>query len=555
LSIPLPNGHVMGDQNIQLAFAPDGKQLAYVAGPSGTQQLYLRALDNPVSKLIAGTDMASGLFFSPDGQWIAFFAQGKLKKVSVAGGATVDVCDSGSDAGGCWGSDDTIVFTPSVSSGLLRVSAEGGSPEVLTTLDSSKNEISHRYPQFLPGGKAVLFTVLKGVGWDDMDIVLQDLDTGERRTLIRGGHTGRVVSTGHLVYCRAGNLMALPFDTVRQEVTASAPVTIIEGIRLSPAVAGDYSFSNAGSLAYIPASPRQFERHLIWIDRNGKVELIPAPPRNYQVADLSPDGRQIAAEIGSNTTDLWIYNLDRGNLTRISSEGSSQVPVWTPDGKRVAYRATREGKRSIYWRAADGSGTEEPLTGGPDQYAPTSWSNDGKELAFWAISPDTGIDIWILDIGNKPSSTVTSQNTPNPHPFIQTLFYEVYPKFSPDGRWLAYNSNKSGRYEVYLTSYPDSEKEWTVSIDGGIYPIWAPGSRELFYKSGSDLMTVDIQPGAELKLGKPKILFETAAEVYDISADGKHFLGIQPIEPAHDATHISIVLNWFEELKQKVPAP
>jgi serine/threonine protein kinase len=248
LSISLPPGNVMGTENTPLVFSPDGNHLAYVSGPSGgTQQLYLRALDNPESKLIPGTEMAGGLFFSPDGQWIAFFAQGKLKKVSIAGGAVDTVCSSGSDAGGCWGLDNTIVFTPSVSSGLFRIPAEGGIPEVLTTLDASKGEISHRYPQFLPGGNAILFTVLKGLGWDDMDIVLLELETGEQRTLVHGGHTGRIVPTGHLVYCRAGKLMALPFDIDSQMVTASAPVTMIEGVNTTSKLVASEAPQNGGS--------------------------------------------------------------------------------------------------------------------------------------------------------------------------------------------------------------------------------------------------------------------------------------------------------------------
>jgi serine/threonine protein kinase len=553
LSIALPTGEVMGTENMPLAFAPDGNHLAHVSGRSGVQQLYLRALDNPETKLIPGTDMASSPFFSPDGQWIAFFSQGKLKKVSVAGGAAIPVCDSGMDAGAWWGPDNTIIFAPSANSGLFRVSAAGGTPEVLTTLDASKGEISHRYPQFLPGGEAVVFTVLTGLGWDDMDIVIQKLETGERRTLVRGGHTGRVVQTGHLIYCRAGILMALPFDLARQEVTSDTPVTIMEGIRQSPAVAGDYSISSTGSLAYVPASPRQFEGRLAWVDRNGKIELIAAPIRNYEDASLSPDGRRVATAIAANTIDLWIYDLDRGSLAQISSEGSSQTPVWTPDGKRVAYRATRGGLRNIFWRAVNGTGTEEQLTDGQNQLTPTSWSPDGKALALWELNPATGVDIWILHIQGTPSESAALGDTPWLRPFLQTPFYETYPAFSPDGHWLAYSSNKSGRYEVYLQSFPDSEKEWQVSTDGGTLPQWAPNGRELFYTIGHKIMAVDIQTKPTFDMGKPRLLFEAAIGVFDMDPDGQRFLAIQPVEPEQPATQIPIVLNWFEVLKEKVP--
>ena len=552
LSIVLPPGNNPTGNKPPLAFSPDGNHLAYVSGHGGVARLYLRSLDDPEAKSISSTEGASGPFFSPDGQWIGFFAQGKLMKVSLNGGATQRICASGLSAGASWGTDNTIIFSPSASSGLLRVSAYGGTPEIFTTLDASKGEISHRYPQFLPGGKAVLFTVFTGMGWDDQHIVLQVLKTGERRTLVKGGHTGRVVPAGYLVYCRAGSLYALPFDLSRQEVTGSSPVMIVKGIGQSDALAGEYSFSDTGFLAYIPASPRQFERRLVWIDRKGNVAPLEAPLRNYGEPALSPDGRQIAASINENTTDLYIYDLERGSLTRLSFEGCSQNPVWTPNGKRIAYRATREGFRNIFWRAADGTGIEERLTAGENLQTPVSWSRDGMDLAFEEVNPATGRDILILHLKDSASGEIARMDKRNPRRFVEGLI-AASPVFSPKGLWLAYVSNKSGASQVYVQNFPGPGREWPVSTDGGWSPIWAPSGRELFYRIGDKLMAVDIQTEPTFTMGKPKLLFENAIELSGMDPDGRRFLAIQPVDPEPAVTQIHVVLNWFEELKEKVP--
>jgi serine/threonine protein kinase/Tol biopolymer transport system component len=552
LSIALPIGDSLYEGKLPLAFSPDGNRIAFVSGRGVLPHLFLRTLDNPEAHLIPGTDGAVGPFFSPDGQWVGFFAQGKLMKVSVHGGALVAICASGPSAGASWGADNTIIFSPSASSSLLRVSADGGTPETFTTLDASKGEISHRYPQFLPGGKAVLFSVFTGMGWDDQHIVLQVLKTDERRTLVRGGHTGRIVPAGYLVYYRAGSLLALPFDLARQEVTSTTPVTIVEGIKESGAVAGEYSFSDTGSLAYIPASPRQFERRLVWVDRNGKIEPLAAPPRNYEEPALSPDGRQIAVPIHSNTIDLWIYDLERGSLTRLSSEGSSQSPVWTPDGKRIAYQATRGGFRNIFWRAADGTGAEEQLTVGKNLQTPVSWSPDGRDLAFEEINPATGNDIFILHLADTASKDAISRDNPKPRRFVEAPI-AASPVFSPDGRCLAYASDQSGTFEVYIQPFSGPGRAWQVSTDGGGAPIrWTANGRELFYRLGDKIMAVDIQTETAFTMGKPKLLFENTLELFGMAPDGRRFLVIQPVDPEPAVTQIHVVLNWFEELKQKV---
>jgi eukaryotic-like serine/threonine-protein kinase len=543
--IPLPPGdRVAGD----MALSPDGSTLVYVAVHNGVQQLFVRVMDSREAKPVPGTDGAAIPFFSPDSKWIGFFAAAKLKKVPIAGGTAQTLCDSLGAGGASWGTDDTIVFSPSNSSGLMRVSAAGGKPQVLTTLDHTQGELSHRYPHFLPGGKALLFTVSAGNGWDEKHVAALKLETGERHVVLRAGHTGRFVPTGHLLYYRAGSLLAVPFDPVRLQVISSAPVTIAEGVaELGATVAANYSFSDSGSLAYVPAGPRQFERRLVWVDRKGDVEPLPSPTRPFESLALSPDGRQAAIEIQSDTTHVWIYDLPRGTLTRLTTEGSSQVPIWTPDGKRIAYRATREGFRNVFWRAADGSGAEERLTTGETQQTPDSWSPDGKLLAFDQGSPTTGSDIWILRVEGDPAKPG------KPLAFHRTPFDETSPVFSPNGRWAAYRSNESGRFEVYVQPFPGPGAKWQISTDGGSRPRWAHNGSEMFYVNGAKLMAVAVSTSSTFSAGKPRLIFEGRFEAYDVSPDGQRFLIVQAVEPELPATQINVVLNWFDELKQRVP--
>ncbi|MGB6198463.1 MAG: protein kinase [Candidatus Acidiferrales bacterium] len=543
LAFELPPGDVVQSNAHNLALSSDGTQLAYVALRGGVPQLYLRSLDSPEVKAIEGTEGAVNPFFSPDGQWIGFFAQGKMRKIPVSGGAPLAICDAGIDAGASWGADGTIVFAPSSNSGLWRVSAAGGEPKMLTTPDHTKGEYSHRYPQILPGGKGVLFTALGGMGWDESQVEMLRFDTGERSILVRGGNTGRFVAPGFLVYDRAGDLLAVPFNLARMEVTGDTPVTVVEGIRQNNgAVSALYSVSTAGTMAYLPAAAGslQFERRLAWVDRQGNIEPIPAPPRAYSDAELSPDGKQVAVTIISGTVQIWIYDLARGTLTPLTTQQvSNGVPVWTPDGKRVAYRSSRDGNFNLYWRPADGSGSEERLTTSDNTQTPDSWSPDGQSLAFNEVNPTAGREIWMLRLSDR-----------KPQPFLRSAFSEGGAEFSPDGRWLAYSSNESGGNEVYVQPYPGPGKKWQVSVGGGIGPRWNPNGRELFYNDGDKIMVVDVTTSPTFSAGQPRLLYEGPGG--PPSPDGKRFLTIQSVEPLRPATQIDIVLNWNEELKRLV---
>jgi serine/threonine protein kinase/Tol biopolymer transport system component len=549
VEVSLPPGDRLATGNYPpIALSPDGRHLAYVATRGGMRQLFVRSMDSYEARALLGTEGADCPFFSPDSTWIGFFAGGKLKKIPIAGGTALTICDSGGIGGAAWGSDGMIVFSNSNSAGLSRVSAIGGNPHILTTVDRGKGESSHRWPQFLPGGKEILITVATGSGWDEQHIAALRLGTEEKRIILRGGHTGRFIPTGHLVYYRAGALLAVLFDPVRMEVVGNPPETVAEGVAQSESIVGaQYSFSETGSLAYVSAGLRQFDRRLVWVDREGKVEPLAAPIRAYfyqrlMGPSLSPDGRQIAVQIESRYREIWIYDIARGTLTRLTTEsGSNYFPIWTPDGKRITYLGFRAGYRNLYWRDADGTGDEEQLTTGENQQLSTSWSPDGKWLIYSELSPATGYDIWMLSVDGERKQK----------PFLRTQFTESNAQFSPDGRFLAYQSDDSGRTEIYVRPFPGPGGKYQISIEGGENARWARNGRELFFRNGNAMMAVDIKMQPAFTAGKPRLLFEGQLGDGDVAPDGKRFLMVQPVDP-EPPTRIHLVLNWFEELKQRV---
>ncbi len=535
------------------ALSPDGYHLVYLAsGGDRRPQLYLRSMSNLESRPIVGTEGATNPFFSPNSQWVGFFAAGKLKKISMKGGAPVTICDAPSLWGGAsWGANDTIIYAPASTIGLLQVPASGGVPQVLTTLDADKGEISHRWPYFLPGGKAVVFNAASGPNWDHWPIVVQSLETGERRVLVEEGTNARYSPTGHLVYVRAGTLMAVPFDLERLEVTGEA-IPVLEGVQLTLEGAAQFGFSSLGSLVYIPGPVGEPQRRLVWLDREGVEELLAAPERNYMHARLSPDGRRIASFIGGDKQDVWVYDIPSQTLTPLTFEGNNQFPIWSPDGNRITFRATRGGFRNLWWKAADGSGPEEQLTSSDNNQMPNSWSLDGRMLAYSDSDPVSSDDIWVLSLDGERKA----------QPFLQTQSYEGWTRFSPDGRWLAYVSDESGRLEVYVQAFPGPGRKWPISTEGGGSPVWAQNGGELFFANGNKMMVVDIQTQSTFSNGKPRLLFEMSPFlqsgvggnfVFDITADSRHFLMVKLSELELPATELNIVLNWFEELKRLVP--
>ena len=539
------------------ALSRDGSRLVFVGAPTGRPpQLYLRELDQSAAIPIPGTENATEPFFSPDGEWIGFFADGKLRKVSRAGGPVTALCDAPIPHGASWAGEDTIIYAPNLGSGLMRVSSAGGAPQTLTTPDAKQQEVSHRWPQVLPGDKAVLFTIQlrTQATYEEAGIALLSLGTGKWRTLFQGGSYARYVPSGHIVYAHSGALMAVPFDLARLQVTGS-PAPVQQGVVTTVATSGgaEYEVADSGLLAYVPGSTRPSERTLVWVDRHGVGKEIPAPVNTYFAPRISPDGKLLAVQIfNAGTEDLWIYDFGRNTLMRLTFNGGggNAAPLWTPDGQKVLYRS-RIPTLTFRSKLADGGGAEETLFGkelGDPGAVPFSVSPDGKTLLFGRDTTTGAFGVYAISLDGKGEI----------RPFLQSTFTQTAARFSPNGRWVVYHSNESGRDEIYVQPYPGPGGKWLISTQGGTYPIWAHSGREIFYGSENRMMVVPVETQPTFKAGTPRMLFQDANYLmqgnYDVAPDGQHFLMLKEKEAPASSKELSIVTNWTEELKRRVPS-
>ena len=547
VTVTLPEGDSLPLLDLPVTVSPDGRTIVYTASRGDkAPQLFVRHIDSEEPTLLADTVGAYSPFFSPDGRWIGFFALGKLKKVLASGGGSAAVCDAPYAMGGAWAKDDTIYFAPINTSGIWRVSAAGGTPREFSHVDRTRGEVSHRFPQVLDDGKTVLFTVWTGPGWDEKHLDVQVGD-GDHHRLIPGASTGRYLRSGHIVYSKAGALVAIPFDLAQLKITGP-PVTLIDCANEAESEAAQFAVSDSGTLVLVPGHA-VFERKLVWVRRDGSVEATGAPVGAYTDPSISPDVRFAAVSIQGPTQTLWIYDFARSTLTTLPSNGSSQAPYWTSDSKRIVYRGTRAGYRNLFWRAADGAGDEERLTTVETLQTPSTPSrNDAYEL-FTDNGADTGGDIWMIDLRQLPRV---------PQPVVKTRFNESSPALSPDARWLAYLSNESGRTELYLRPFPAAGGKMAISTDGASEPHWARDGRELFYRSGEKMMAVTIGAGPSRNPGSPHMLFEghyqisdTGGGGYDVAPDGR-FLMIQPTAPTDIDTRIHVVFGWLDDMKARV---
>jgi serine/threonine protein kinase/Tol biopolymer transport system component len=547
-------------------FSPDGTQLAFAAsGADQKRRVYIRSLDQLQARALSGTENAIDPFFSPDGQWIGFFADGKLKKISVQGGAAVTLCDAPNDRGGSWGEDGTIVFTPDIRNALSRVSSAGGQAQPLTTLDTQASEATQRWPQVLPGGKAVLFTSnthANNVG--DSDIVVYSMASGQRKTVQRGGIYARYLPSGHLVYIHEGTLFAVPFDLKRLEMTGQ-PAPILEGVLAQPFGGGaQFSFSDTGNLVYVTGRGGGQNVSIYWMDHDGKFTPLHESPGNYYNPAFSPDGKRLALGINDGKrADIWVYELERDTLTRLTFAGESNTyPVWTPDGQRITYSSQEKGGTlNLWWIRADGAGDAQRLAESKNSQYPRSWRPDGKVLAFTQLNPAANYDIMTLPIeGDEKSGWKPGE----PKPFVNSAFNELDPAFSPDGRWLAYQSNESGSYEVYVRPFPGPGGKWQISTGDGLDPKWSRNGKELFYRTGdSKIMAVTYTAsGDSFHAQKPQPwspgqFTDLGLGIYsfDLHPDGKRFAVLKAPGTGQTAAvnKVNFIFNFFDEVRSKFP--
>ncbi len=557
--------------------SPDGSQLAFLAQPhsGGAPRLYVRRLDQLTATPLAGTENAVGPFFSPDGQWLAFFGGGTLKKIAVTGGAPVTLADAPSARGGSWTEDGTIIFTPnSGNGGLWRVPAAGGTAERLTT--PAPGEATHRWPQVLPSGRAVLYTVSAVIGnstnaW----LAVQPLPTGTQHIVQRGGFYGRYLPSGlgspkraerergHLTWVHDGTVFAAPFDLATLAVTGPA-VSVVPGV-VSGTASGNaqVAVSHTGTLVYLPGGENESREPapLAWLTRDGKTTPLRATPAHWGGVQIAPDGRRLAFLLAdAANTDVWTYDAARDALTRLTFNGVNRTPVWTPDGQRLVYASSRGGTApNLYWQRGDGGGEPTRLTTNSNPQIAGSWHPSGRFLAFQETRPQTGVDLLILPVKDDEAS---GWKPGTPTEFLSGPFNEQQPRFSPDGRWLAYESNESGAFEIYVRPFLGPGGKWLISTGGGTNAVWSRARHELLYGApdGRIMLVPYTAAGDAFQAEKPRVWSETPVQrrpgtgaSFDLHPDGER-VAMAPVTAATAGpTHVTLIFNFFDELRRIAP--
>jgi hypothetical protein len=556
-----------------LSISPQGDVIAFVAqnAPGAAALLHVRRLTQLQAAPLSGTDDAESPFFSPDGQWIGYFARGMLKKVAVTGGASVALCPAPVPRGGSWDGNDSIVLLPNRTGGLVRVSASGGTPEPLTSV--VEEELTHRWPQVLPGGKGVLFTTgsrtANAVGYNDGAVLVQS-PSGARTVIVRGGYHGQYLPSGHVVYMHDGTLFAMPFDLDRLTPTGPA-VPVLDGLTTNAGTASaQFAIAANGTAAYLPgrliAGPGV---QIDWMGQDGKTTPLRATRAAWSNLAFAPAGDRLAMQITDQQADIWVYDLARDLITPVTSDpADDSVPVWTPDGRRLVFASTRSGGKiaNLYLQLADGSGVAERLTESPNAQRASSWHPSGRYLAFEEVVPPGQSDVMILPIdgdvgsGGKPGK---------PTPFVNTAAHERQPAFSPDGHWLAFVSDQSGRDEVYVRPFPGPGGQVQISATGGVFPTWSRRRHEIFYTSATSTGTGSRQfmvvpyavVGESFRAEKPTLWSSGRHQtrgpqrMFDLHPDGTRF-AVAPLEDAGvvgNVDHVTVIFNFFDELRRLAP--
>lgn len=531
------------------AISPDGRTLVYTARDGATTALFRRRLDRVDVERLPRTEGAGAPFFSPDSRWIGYFANGRLRKLPAAGGSPLDICDAVGDCrGAVWTCRDEIVFAPTPASGLARVRAEGGRPQPLTTLDFANGERTHRWPEVLPNGRDVLFTIARAgsASFEEADIAVVSVDTGERRTIHRFGSGARHVSTGHLVYMRGGSLMAVRFDAERLAVTGSA-MPIVDEVMTQPTGVGYFSFSRDGCLAYVTGDAHEFMQRLVWV-ADGRVTPLTIAERFIEEPRLSPGGRRLAFGIREATSDIWIHDIETGTRSRFTFDGDNFAPVWSPDGRRLTFSSNRNGPCQIF---SQGLEDAEPtmIVGSEHDLVPGSWLPDGEQLLFTEYNPATGAGVWCCapDTGRPARALVRSRaNT-------------FAPAVSPDGLAFAYASDVSGRLDVYVALLREGGESTQVTTDGGAEPVWSADGSRLYFRQGAGIAFVEVDRTTKHRMSSPVHVAEgpyqpgamTGLPNYDVAPDGRLLLVAQRSSEAQP-DRLAVIVHWFADILQRV---
>jgi Tol biopolymer transport system component len=549
-----------------MAISPDGRTIVFAATRNKVTQLYARPLDRAEATAIAGTEDAVAPFFSPDGTWIGFWTADKVKKVSLAGGAVATICDlpNAMTSSASWADDGSIFFANRAT--VSKVSAAGGTPAAVVTADVSKSE---RLIQVhaLPGTKAILVTSMLSFDWATAALAVHSVDGGDRRVLMPGVSDARYVNSGHLVYLKAGTLMGVSFDAQSRQITGT-PAALVEGVmhamnapnRDIDTGAGQFAVSASGTLVYVVGGlPPLFQDTFVWVDRKGAVQgPSPAAAGSYLGPRLAPDGQKLVVALRGEGRgpDIWVFDILRGAPTRLTFNGGNW-PVWSPDGKRIVYNQAVNSVNNLHLVDAGGGKPERLLTSTDAGQTPMSWSRAANAISFLQRTKSGAEAIWVLPV----------EGDRTPRVFVESTFALWHAEFSPDGRLIAYVSNESGNYEVYVQPYPGPGEKTRVSTAGGTEPLWTPDGRELLYRSGTadrqQFFSAAIRSLSPFRVDPPRLLFDDTPVKYDstapgrswnISADGQRFL-LPQFVPSTDrpVTTMHVVLNWTEELKRQAP--
>ena len=544
-SISLPNDATIDPMRGSVAVSLDGSRLVYVATASGRSQLFLRSVDRDEPVAIAGTEDAGDPFFSPDGNWIGFFARGSLQKTRIDGGTPTVISAARAGAGATWTADNTIVFGGGPGGGLARVSASTGShtigapgdaPVVIATPTPGSRDLRLGWPDVLPGDRGVLYTSITLAG---SDVGVVDLRTGHRTLIAERAAFARYSPTGHIVFERQGRLEAARFSLATL-TTTSAPTPIVSGISRGDVLEGPrFAFSKSGALVYVPATIDEQDAPLHWLDARGQLERVPLPAPRPGSIDVAPNQRQLALTMdGESGPSVWVGDTAQGELRRFISDGQSVSPAWRPDGLEIAFAFSKAGPFNLFLKPVDGSAGAAPLVASPWNQFPTSWTPDASQLAFTEFQPLTGADIWVLDL-----------NTHERRAIVRTLFDETWARFSPDGRWIAYMSNESGRWEIYVRPSSADGTRLRISTTGGVWPCWSPDGKTIYFSAGGKTMAAALKTSPELSASMPlNVPGADAMVLAGGGTAGDRLLVRQAGAPAIGRAELRVVLEWFSEL-------